>query len=318
MTDILSMTYRELYPETSPDEIRKRFRKLASEWHPDHNTDANAALVFQYIRDMRDRALTGGPSVVFTRANGTSFKMSYLRETQGQGYRVYTGLSRIAYLVGKQYANSVRNHKWTFTNQSIRAEMEPILPQWVRTEELNDGSVLFIYDRSGILMSDLLALHVIPNEHVAWMISRMINLACYLEFEKISHAGLSPDCLMVNLEKHSVSIVGPPIFLTRFGKRPVSVPARTIGSCNWLKKKEEVANFKIDVSLVKETALNLFRDSGVTLGQKGVRKEITKWLLTPPTGSAIQEHEAWDRSLGERKFIPYPISAEQLIEKLKE
>jgi hypothetical protein len=314
--NILKMTYRELYPDRSPMGIKKTFRKLASDWHPDHNTDSLAPDVFQYIQEMRDRALQLDNTKTFVRKNGTSFNMTFVRETSGQGMRIFTGKSRIAYLITDktQIANASR-HKWEYASPNMRKEMEPYLRSPVRFEELQDG-MMFIYDRGQeILMRDLIDLDNVPNEHVTWMISRMMNLACYLEWAKISHAALSPDTMLVSLENHTISIIGPVMFATPFGKRPSCVPSRTLNTNPWLKTKSEVSDGRIDLSLIRQTALDLFKLPESRLRQNNVKADIAKWISTPSPRSAIQDYEAWEKARGDRRFAIYPTDAQVIYDR---
>ena len=166
-------------------------------------------------------------------------------------------------------------------------------------------------------MSDLIALDDnIDPKAVSWMISRMLNLACYLEYSKISHCNIAPEMLLVSLDQHSVSIVGPVIYKTAMGVRPTVVPKRTFDVANWLKVKSEVADSRIDLSLIRQTALDLLRDRGGARLRSNteIPKRITDWILSPSTKSAITDYQNWEAALGERKFANYGKTAKSIYD----
>lgn len=318
---ILSSSDRDLFPEVSG--IKTRFHNLAKLWHPDTNHDPDAKSVFDHIMRMRDKALNRGklPNEVFTRIDGTSFRMEFLRVSTGQGFRVFTGKTRVAYHVvapNVDLGKRASRLRWKFASPNMKAEMSRFLPELARCEEL-DAGYLLIYPRNEdqILMSDLIALETeIAPASVTWMISRMLNIACYLEYAKIAHCGISPEMLLVSLDQHSVALVGPALYSTTFGTRPTAVPKRTLDVANWLTKRDEVADSRIDLALVRQTALDLLQDRGGARlrANPKMRTQITDWILSPSAKSALSDYENWETARGERLFAQYGKTAKSIYD----
>lgn len=302
--------------------VKRAFRKLVAIWHPDRCTDPMAAEVIAHLTRAKEAVLNGGNtnSITLERQNGTKFRMDYIRHCTIDNITVFTGATSVAYLIPNSIsdlARAAQNHRWKFANKKMEDEMQRFLPPYVRTENLKDG-MLMVYRRtsSQILMRDLMSLHVgrIPPVHVSWMITRMNNIACYLEWAKMSHFAMLPEFLLVDLDSHGVCLVGPPLFLTEEGKRPLAVPQEVISMLPALRDKGTVAASKHDRLLIRETAMALLGShGGVRLkNDPEVRDDVANWVISPPAPSAPADYEKWESALGPRKFIKFETTAEDL------
>jgi hypothetical protein len=320
--EILSQTDRSLFPDRDAKAIATAFRAFAKVWHPDHCKADNASAVFAHISEMHRRALKRGevPNVTFTREDGSSFRMEYQRKTTGEGCEIFVGATSVAYLVGAanaDLADRASAHRWKFANDEMKKEMGRFLPVQTREERLQGGR-LFVYRRTPdqILMRDLIDLTPgrIDPLHVSWMVTRMSNLACYLEYAGIAHLSIAPEFLLVSLKHHGVSLTGPTLYASAFNARPKAAPRRTLTVLPDLTRKDAVAVSEMDRRLIRQTGLELLADpSGNRIkSDPEVRKDVAQWLSMAPASTAIADYEAWEASLGERKFIIYPKTASEL------
>jgi hypothetical protein len=110
----------------SKDEIRKQFRKLAKQFHPDYNKSTNASELFQLIKEAYDFLMEDRPDKIYNTANLTpteevlrmerirrakerlrakrladeqKIKESYQRLTSGFQWKLFSSLSIISLLV---------------------------------------------------------------------------------------------------------------------------------------------------------------------------------------------------------------------------
>lgn len=300
--------------------INSEFRKYARQWHPDHNKDEQAAEVMEHLIRSRDRALKKdfGPSIVLEREDGSKFRMEYLTMRVADGVTVFVGVSSVAYLVNDAINDLVAravNRKWKFANSDMEKEMIRFLPVFVREIKLKSGRLL-VYRRTPdqVLMSDLIAHEKIVSPHASWMITRMLNIACYLEYAGVSHLSIAPEFLLVSLEHHGVSLTGPALYITPCGQRPKAAPRRTIEAIPRLKISDTMAEGRFDLQLIRQTALDLLGDpSGNRIrNDPAIRQETVQWVSSVPAKSAIADYTAWEKSLGERKFVAYPKSARDI------
>jgi hypothetical protein len=316
--EILKASPKALFPGDEAA-ITSGFRKMARVWHPDYSKDARAADVFEHLVKMRDRALKKdfGPSIILTREDGTKFRMEYLTSTQGDGVVVFVGVSSVAYLVDQANSDLVDrglNRKWKFANDDMKKEMSRFLPSFRREIKLSNGR-LVVYDRTPdqVLMSDLIAQEKkIVSPHASWMVTRMLNIACYLEYAQVSHMSIAPEFLLVSLEHHAVSLTGPAMYATDFAVRPKAAPHRTIEAIPSLKDATVKIDSRIDLALIRQTVLTLLGDpSGNRIRtDPDIRQETVRWVSSAPAKTAIADYTAWEASLGVRKFVKYPKTAQ--------
>jgi hypothetical protein len=318
---VLNKTDRDLFPSNDTKDIKKRFHELAKRYHSDLNHSPDAALILQHIIAMKDKALNRGvrPMEEFERIDGTKFRMSYREHYRGANIDIYTGDSHVSYVARGQeiQCRHADQHKWRYASTRMEEEMSRFIAPLTHRIDLRDG-IMYIYRRlpDQILMSELIRKEgAIPPEHVAWMISKMLNLACYLEWLKISHTGFGPDFLWVNLEQHEVGFMGPLIWWEGFNHRPIAVPARTVRVANWLTVKSEKADHRIDLSLVRETAKELLgvTDMALVHTVQGITADMARWLKAPAEKSAVKAYEAWELSRGKRVFVKYPKNVSEII-----
>lgn len=312
---ILLMNDRALFPKLK--ELDKRFRQLAREWHPDRNKDPIAGKVMAHISAMHSEAekREAAPTNMFVREDGSKFQMEYLRQRACEGFDIFVGETSIAYVVGKtneDLANRASARKWTF-EANHRKDLEPLFPNPTREIRLHDGR-MFVYrrNRDQVLLRDLMdADGKIPGPSVAWMISRMLNLACFLDYKQVSHLALSPDVLFVSPENHTMALVGPTIFATDYGKKPLAAPKRTLEVVPAIRGEKFAAGPQADLKLIRDIGLHLLGDpSGNRLRTfDDVRPEIATWLTNPPAPTALEDFQSWEQTLGPRKFVKYPKSA---------
>jgi hypothetical protein len=140
--------------------------------------------------------------------------------------------SRVAYVVGKaneDLANRASARKWTFDNADAQGHGAAV-PE-CDTRDSPELGRMFIYRRNPdqVLLRDLMdADGKIPGPSVAWMISRMLNLACFLEYKKVSHLALSPDFLLISRRTTRWRWSARRCSRQDFGKRPLAAPKRTL------------------------------------------------------------------------------------------
>jgi len=64
-------------------------------------------------------------------------------------------------------------------------------------------------------------------EHTAWILSSLLNIACYLQYAALTHNAVSPDTFFVSPEAHSGALLGGWWYATAAGARIGALPAST-------------------------------------------------------------------------------------------
>lgn len=319
---ILAMRPSELFPGNEA-QIRTAFRILVKDWHPDHCTDPDARKVFEHLTRSRNLALTGGEAdhVVLTRQNGTKFQVYYLRRTTLSGREIMITKSAVTHFItdDEEMKRARIEPKLKFVNESMRKEFERYLPVKVREDDLS-GGVFLVYRRNPdqILLRDLMEYQAMPDVHVMWLVSRLLNLASFMEYNGVVHCGFLPTNLLVCPKMHSVSLVGPSTFITKIGQRPWAVPGEVLGLYPRLRDKGTVLeSSKLDLLTIRHVAT---RALGLeTLGDvraANIRQSLKSWLLSPAPDSAALDFKNWANFRGKGIWTDYQVDPVKVYEEL--
>lgn len=150
----------------------------------------------------------------------------------------------------------------------------------------------------------------LPQEHVNWILSRMLE--CIAWFSQIGyvHAGITPESVFVVPETHGI------IFTSFYHLTEMDRPLRTISAkySHWYPActfDDKMAVPLIDIELAKKTAINLMGDpsgSGVRL-KKTHNNEFLDFVIRQHEDAydAFKQYRALLDKLFEKKFYPLDI-----------
>jgi hypothetical protein len=322
--EILQKLPAELFPGT-PRQVREAFKTLAKVWHPDHNKTAEAGPVFEHIKRCRDYLLTGQGKSITLHTRESSLRYSYISEAGIKGCKVLIGATTICYLITdpdlRVRAERVVLYPWKFRDEKQKKEMTRYLPEPNKTLDAREGLLLAFRRRPGdVLLTDLVNYHKardtrVPPAAIMWMVSGLLNLACYLEVSGVTHCAIREEFVAVNLDEHETRLEGPALFCCKFGLRPELALAETLRDYPLLRTKGTVVrDSRLDLTLIRSLVMRL-------LGHRTVRQVrddpevpagLAKWLESPPPASAIDDYVAWEALRGKREFHIYGLSARDI------
>lgn len=225
-------------------------------------------------------------------------------------YETVTGFEDVA----EAEVQAVESFK--FASDTMRKSNERFLPKLKRRIDAVGVSVS-VFDRPAdtVLLTDLVR-HTggrIPPKHVAWIVSSLENMACYLAWSKVTHGAFSAENILVSPSMHSIILVGGWGYATLFGQRPKALPERTLSLVPRLAIKGELADPTVDLALIRATALELLGTSGsggLAL-MKDVPDAMRMWLSLPPRENAFEDYASWEKclveSFGPRKFVKMEV-----------
>ena len=300
-------------------EVSSRYRDLAKLWHPDISRDPRAADVFASITDLHAVALRvlDGPTSFderrFRTRDGRTFRLRHAVAHSTDFGEVLVGDRHIAHVVPSDLDDlSGRAAAWTpsFADATMRDEMERFLPRVRSVLDTSEGRV-FVESKTPdqVLLRDLLKAGPIDPRHAAWMTTRLVNLACWLQWSGIAHGAIGPDTLLVSPEFHSVSITGPFLCARSFGAVPHVLPERTLATAPRYAADGAQADARLDPELVRQTVRETLGDpAGTRLAADPLfPKPFANWLLMPAAKGAQDDFPSWetarDASFGPRRFV---------------
>jgi hypothetical protein len=321
---------------TGDEEIAKQeFRALVSRWHPDRCPDAGTTGVFQHVNRLYDaaaRKLGGGiwqtPGLLALRAtDGATYKIRYRKERQFELGRLFVGREIVAYVVEIDHADLFENalqviDRLPCADPRMAAEVGRYLPEIVRHFETEEGRVLVLRKTPDLVpLRDVLDRFGgrMDARHVAWIVSSLLNLACYLDYARLAHNAILADTAFVSPTQHAGALLGGWWYAVRQGERMRAAPAATVQYAPFGVIDRRRGDIRTDLELIRALGRELLGDAtGSRLErEKAAPRPMLDWLRLPAGDSALRDYRIWmDRvlkdSFGKRRFVKLDVSVEDL------
>ena len=324
---------RDIFPGT-PQEVQSLYRKLVGQWHPDRNPDPQAGEVFVRLQELYEHAKAvasgkpTGPEIVVSDRAGRKFRFQAQAEEPFELGSFLRGKASLAYRVEREHADLFQafaahcNH-WSFASSGMATQMAPLLPSLHACPWGEDGGLLVLKrDPEAIRLSDLKTHYAqnaqaFPAEHVAWIISGLFNLACYLEHIKVAHQAILMENVWVVPERHSVHLWGGWFYARPFGERLTVLPSAAADMASHRYLENRVAGLGLDRSLIRALGRELLGDrSGQRLPAAAAPKPFVDALTFPSSTRAVEDYRAWKKvltaSFGPPTFVPMNVKASSL------
>ncbi len=328
--------------------IKTSYRKLAQKFHPDKNPDARAADAFLHAQKLQDRAnykLENGiwetPGLLqLMQKSGRTATIRYLKKHPFELGEMYICDGKVVFVVKPDFEDLFNNgvkvaKNLKFDNDKMREQFTPQLPHVEGTFQTADNRHVLVAKRDNdlILMQDLIdhAGGKIEPVHVAWIMSRLHNLNCYLQWAGIAHNDISPHTVFVRPKDtisppvagsniapkdHTIALLGGWWYAVKDGAQYVGLPARTLSSIprTDLTKPDPRASTRTDQALVRLAGREMLGDpSGIRLATDGtIKKYLSDWLTLPGSGDAIKDYQTWQGTIlpeafGKRRFTEWDV-----------
>ncbi len=340
MKDVLELSEGEILqiPLDNPEKlfgkadlIDSLYKMLAKKWHPDHH---GAGDIFAHINALRQSAkniaengMWRVPGELKFFADGKAYALRYFKSFKFELGDVYLSETRITYVIRKEFSDLVENAKKIieslhYPTDEMKTVMSRYLPKILGMYR-TDNDIIVMYEKPADLIRlrdlyDHLDGKIIP-EHVAWMISRLLNHVSCFSWNKFAHNDLSMDTLFVCPEHHTMVVLGGWWYAAPISSKISALPRRTILNAPHDVLKNKKSSVKTDLELVRLLGRELLGDpSGVHLTSKpSIPKPMSRWLRLSGRGNAVDDFEEWREkilidSFGPRKFLKWPISSSDI------
>jgi len=308
----------------TPDQVGAVYHRLALIWHPDR--DGGRGEVFEHLAALKAEAelrVRQGrwqePGVLVLAGRKLRYFKSYAFELG----TVYLGNGIIAYVVETDFvplalrAEAAINGL-TFANERMETEMQPRLPKLKAAFDTDTGQRVLVLDKPAglIRLSDLIARFDgrVDPRHVAWVISDLLNTACYLgAYRQVAHLGLSADTVFISPAKHVATVLGGWFYTTALDAPLVAIPERTDQLLPAVARNTERATGSIDLELIRGIGREMLGDLS------GAPVPLRNWLNLPSGMDAVEAYKGWstilEDSFGVRRFTELAVKASDLYGK---
>ena len=256
------------------------------------------------------------------REDGEVIEIAYLTKRRADMCTVYVARKNVIFVFDKEFGDSAAHYREMieqikYPNEAMEKELSRYIPKVVTECRLADGrQFLAIEKEAGVYPLGMLGL--LMDRHVAWVVSRLENLCCLLEYNDMVLNGFSVENLFVDPANHQIYLYGGWWFA---GFRGTETAGASKSVFPYLKKGITGQNknqFSTDLESIRLVAAKLLgcesRDELQTVGL--LPKAFENFLIHRPEQSAQADFKKWDKvlmeSYGERKFIPLSMTEEEI------
>lgn len=325
---------------TTPDAkiIHKEFLHLAAKWHPDVCKDPKADDVLAHLTVLRKRAdekvemgFWQAPGLLTLKMKtGKPLLVKYKKHHTFELGDFYVCNTSVVYLLKAGNSEFVdffmrAMSQYKFASDRMKEEISRYLPiignKTLRALETIDGREVLVIKKNAdqILLRDLVDhFGTLDPRHSTWIVSCLLNLACYLEYNNQTLNDFSLDTIYVSPEHHSVSLLGGWWYSVPRGSRLTAVPRRTLNILPPKVLSTKLASRRTDLELIRLVARELFGDKTGFGSIPGVSDIILNWMRFPSSGSAKKDYSYWTDVVlkkafgGKRTFTKLEVTSEQI------
>ena len=208
---------------------------------------------------------------------------------------MYIGDNSVLYLINEKYDKLVNNaldkiNSLKFTNDYMRKEFEKCLPRNEFKFKSTNGKTAVVFKKDVELISLREALKNYNNQlsviSIITILSDLYNLCCFMEFNGISHNGITIDSYFVSTKNKGGALLGGWWYSTKKGEK-FSIDA--------LNKKE--INF--DLKSIRYLGRVLLGDTEKSVGniKRKVPKELLTWVRGKAENDAFYEYRRWKETI---------------------
>lgn len=323
---IMKTTYGQLFGP-SLESIKNKYLELAKKYHPDVWEDNRAGDVFARITELKAEAEEDLENGIWQNADSISFEMKRGGwVTVGNTYecdfelgKTYVGRDTVAYLLDEDmneyYDNALKViGSLKYSDDKMKMEFTQLLPRIRRTGTLKNGKLLLVLEKSPdeYPLSEVLKKMGgrFEPEHVAWMISRLCNICCYLQYRGLSHNGLTIDNLFINPKLHGLSLYGGWWYAAMSGTKMKGTTAEVYEVMSDSCKTSGIGEFATDQEMIFEIA-KILLDNKSLVFKKGqdtdIPEAMANFIKCGGNGNAFMVFDSWNKTLdmswGSRKFV---------------
>lgn len=311
--------YSDLF---SSDEniAKKEFRQYCKLYHPDADGSAEAAELFSIIHEIyiskRVVSTSGDINniIVFrSKADGKGFELTNAVAFNNGMSIVYHTTTKVAIVYDKTYKKFYDNYlkvveNLNYDNTDMEKEFKRYFPKVLKHFETDDGRYLILLDKT----SEVLNLGMIvkayerkgekfPERQAAWIINRLYNIECFLDFNGLVLNGLTLDNIWVSPEMHTVLIFNGWEYTTKKDESMIGCPKEVYKILPIKIKGTKKSNIKTDLESIKAVGRMLFKGHDNLIHVNKILKAGVK--SNDPLNEWELYKQALEKEFGKRTFV---------------
>lgn len=150
----------------------------------------------------------------------------------------------------------------------------------------------------------------LTGRDIAWMISRLIDLCCFMKTQNLVMNGFTEENLFICPEHHTIHIYGGLWYTGKIGDRMLGTCKKVYSVMSSKAKTEKICDPLTDIESVRGICSRLIT------GKDDIPKEMRDWINAGSTDDAIHEYIYWSEMLikayGPRKFVKLEVDPREI------
>lgn len=306
---------------------KKLYQELVSKYHPDKNKvsgDILSKINVLYdltIKKIQDGSWEGSGNIEITSLDNKKYIFHYKKSRNLEIGKQYIADKFLAFEVDNCNNDLVENflkitNTFKFKTNRMKEEFSKYLPSIESIIKTENKNYLILRKTEDLYsLRDILTYFkgILDVKHVAWILSSLYNIACYLKFNDISHQDISLDNYFISPKYHLGALLGGWWYSKKIGSKLIALPSRTINNQPSL-LINKISEESTDLNLILLLGRELLGDSyGTKLRSvKSIPTPIINWLQINTNNNAIDIYRNWQelvlpKSFGKREFIEMKI-----------
>lgn len=317
LTKILSedACYADFF-KNNASEIGFTYKKLCKKIHPDACKDPRASDAFARLQAFYNEAADAIAKGTWAGLNYVEFKTktgktlqirySYRREFELGEYLVCD--RNIIYIFDfskKKYYNNYINQikDISFVDKEMEKMFKPLFPDVLSEyDTVNDQHIIVLRKTEDVYPLRAVIENFyngkVPATHMAWMMSRLLNICCYLKFKGFVNNGINLDNCFVSLEFHTILLFGW-WYTVKEDTKMIGTTKDILDIMPPKVKADKIACSTTDIESVKAFGRKYIGDDAPDA--------FLNYLNSGSLEDSMKEMEKWDKALvesfGKRRFI---------------
>ena len=313
------------------DNVKAKYKELVKEWHPDANKNSKAADVFQKITELYNKALElleqgtweKTNYVLIAKDNGKKIALNYDTVFDFELGTCYVTKTKIVYVLGKDkkkyFDNAITRIKsLKYADKKMEDTLSICMPKIYQTFQSNNGEYVIVLDKT----EDVYPLksvfeyfgNKIQDRHVAWIISRLCNLTCFLKYNGIVHNGININNVFVSPQYHSILLLGGWWYTTKENDKMIGTTKDIFSIMSVTAKGSKKSSYLTDLESVKLLGRQLLGESNCRklALDTTIPKAFINFLISGSGDDSYKEFSKWDKALndsyGARRFVKMEVN----------
>lgn len=327
---LLSISDDELAILFKKENIDKsNYKKLINYWHPDKQNTSDSNIFIRVRNAYKKVNHVNLQKLTFkNNTNNKEYEVTYKYKKAISIGNYYVGEKFILYEINKNCFDLYNNYLKTIENLKYHnISMEKEFSQYINknqifTENKNETNYILLNKESDeIILQDLINYYKLKNQiinpkHVAWIISSMLNNACFIKYNNLVYSSFLPENYLVNIKKHTGHL-NFWFFTNILNEKIKFLSKQALDNIGSSILNQKITKSSIDLDLIKYSAMKMLgAHNSITLKQnKEIPVDLINWIISPSEEDVFNEYKNWQNkvlinSFGIRKFekLDLPIS----------